>query len=323
MKRSGYFAYIEEKLNILATRIQSRGRLNTLDLHLHSENFYAYFLNELYGWGLKNENPVKQNVEAIDLIDHQNKIVVQVSATNTKAKVEDSLKKELLKQYSLYNFKFVSIANDADDLRKKSFANPHSINFDPKNDVLDKHSILNLILGLEVEKQRSVFDFIKNELGSEVDEIKLESNLASIINILAKESWDKKDSEYKFSPFEINRKISHNELKITQAVIHEYKIYHHRVDEKYEEFDLTGLNKSYSILQLIGRFYIEECVKETNPDRIFLNIVGRVMDKVQESINFVKTEFEVLALCADILVVDAFIRCKIFENPENYNHATS
>ncbi len=323
MNRSGYFDYIEEKLNILATRIQSRGRLNILDLHLHSENFYAHFLNELFNWELNNENPNKQNVEAIDLVDRQNKIVVQVSATSTKTKVEDSLKKEFLKSYSTYTFKFVSIANDADDLRKKSFANPHGINFDPQNDVIDKNSILNRISGLGIEEQRVVYDFIRKELGNEVDEIKLESNLASIINILAKEAWDGKDSEYKFNPFEIDRKITQNDLKTTKTVIHEYKIYHHRVDEKYETFDLAGTNKSYSVLQLISKFYVEESMKTNNPDEIFLKVANRVMEKAKGSINFIKTEFEVLALCADIIVVDTFIRCKIFENPENYNYADS
>ncbi len=30
-----------------------------------------------------------------------------------------------------------------------------------------------------------------------------------------------------------------------------------------------------------------------------------------------------LELGVDIMPVDAFIRCKIFENPENYNYANS
>lgn len=44
MNRSQYFNYIEEKLNTLATRIESRGKLNILDFHLHSEDFYLHFL---------------------------------------------------------------------------------------------------------------------------------------------------------------------------------------------------------------------------------------------------------------------------------------
>ena len=134
MNRTEYFDYIEEKLNLLATRINARGKLNILNLNIQAETFYAYFIHELYGWKLNNENAFKQNIEAIDLIDDTNKIVIQVSATSTKEKIESALKKDIIKQYATYTFKFISIANDCDDLRKKTFANPHGINFNPSND---------------------------------------------------------------------------------------------------------------------------------------------------------------------------------------------
>ncbi len=133
--------YIVEKIDTLATRINSKGRLNILNLHVHSEDFYAFLLNELYGWQLKNANSSKQNVEGIDLIDHANKFIIQVSATNTKQKVESSLDKDLIKIHSTYTFKFISIANDADDLRKKTFDNPHGIKFNPQDDVVDKQRV--------------------------------------------------------------------------------------------------------------------------------------------------------------------------------------
>lgn len=323
MNRSGYFDYIEEKLNILATRINSRGKLNVLNLHNHSENLYAYFLNELYGWFSFNKNPEQQNIEAIDLIDEENKFVIQVSATNTKQKVEDSLKRDLIKTYSTYTFKFISIANDCDDLRIKSFSNPHNILFNPSNDIIDKKRILNTILISDIDKQKSIYEFIRKELGNEVDIVKLDTNLALIINILSKEQWDGTGREDTFNPFEINRKIEYNDLKATKELINEYKIYHYKIDKKYEEYDLQGANKSYSILRLINKFYIEESIKSNHADTVFINVSNRVLQKVQESGNFIKTEFETLVLCVDILIVDAFIRCKIFENPENYNHANS
>jgi hypothetical protein len=321
MNRSVYFDYVEEKVNTLATRINSRGRLNILNLHIHSENFYAYLLNELYGWNLKNENPFKQNIEAIDLIDHTNKYVIQVSATNTKQKVELSLEKDIIKDYSSYTFKFISIANDTDDLKGKVFKNPFDINFNSKNDIIDKKSILNFILNSQIDDQRRIYDFIKKELGSDSDVLKLDSNLATIISILSKENWNVKNPDIDFDPFEINRKIDHNNLKASRRIIDDYKIYHNKVEKKYEEFDSLGANKSYSVLQLIGKYYVEESVKSGNSDEVFLSVTNRVVQKVQESGNFEIMESDILILCVDILVVDAFIRCKIFENPENYKHA--
>ena len=56
MNRLNNFNYIEDKLNYLAYRIESRGGLNLLELNLHSENFYLHFLNLLFDWDLKNLN---------------------------------------------------------------------------------------------------------------------------------------------------------------------------------------------------------------------------------------------------------------------------
>jgi len=49
MNRPSYFNYIVSKLSALATEIELRGKLNFLDLHLHSENFYLFFFNDSQG----------------------------------------------------------------------------------------------------------------------------------------------------------------------------------------------------------------------------------------------------------------------------------
>ncbi len=69
MKRQEYFNFIEEKLSSLATRIEMRGDLNLLDLHLRAENFYLDFFNLLFGWNLINLNVEQPNVAGIDLVD--------------------------------------------------------------------------------------------------------------------------------------------------------------------------------------------------------------------------------------------------------------
>ena len=93
MNRSGYFNYIEEKLNFLAYRIKERGKLNLLDLNIYSETFFAEMMNMLLDLNLKNMNAIWQNVEGIDLIDIDNKVVAQVSSTNSRQKIENFLNK--------------------------------------------------------------------------------------------------------------------------------------------------------------------------------------------------------------------------------------
>ena len=105
MQRKNYFDYVEEKLAILSIRVKNRGKLNILDVHMHSENFYRDFINLLYGWSLENANNRLQNIEAIDLIDDNVKLIVQVSATATKTKINNSLSKKSIEKISkvLYN----------------------------------------------------------------------------------------------------------------------------------------------------------------------------------------------------------------------------
>lgn len=322
MNRSKYFEYIEDKLATLAFRIERKGKLNILDLHLHSENFYMHFFNKLFGWNLYNMNDKLQNVEAIDLIDDTNKLLIQVSATATKDKIEKALKKEIIKKYADYTFLFISISKNASDLRTKIYKNPHNLTFNPATNIYDTNSIQNKILSLEIETQKRIFHFIKNELGNEVDAVKLDSNLASVINILAKENFSSEEILNKKISFEIDRKISHNNLDTAKYIIEDYKIYHNKVDKQYSEFDKFGSNKSKSVLDNIRKEYLK-LIKITSDDELFFKIIENVITKIIESKNFIQIPIDELELCVNILVVDAFIRCKIFINPENYNYATT
>ncbi|QRZ21544.1 SMEK domain-containing protein [Vibrio sp. sp1] len=323
MNRTAYYNYIDEKIHTLAYRIETNGKLNMLHLHMHSESFYLHLLNLLYGYELENLNKVLQNVEAIDLIDHKNKIIIQVSSTCTKNKVESALEKEIIKKYLSYNFKFISISKDASNLRKNNFKNPHGISFSPSRDIIDIPSILNEILQKDIAGQMSVYNFIKGELGNGVDVAKLDSNLAIIINILAKENWHGNVGESTIKQFEIERKISHNELDSAKDLIEEYSLFHGRVDSKYSVFDSQGSNKSSSVLATIKREYIKSKKGASDSDEIFFNVIEALKNKVIESANYSEIPIDELELCIDILVVDAFVRCKIMDNPEGYSYAAS
>jgi len=322
MNRVNYFNYCEERLHVLAYRIEGRGKLNFLELNLHSENFYLHLFNAMFGWNLENLNAVKQNSEAIDLIDKIGRIIIQVSATSTKAKVDSALKKDL-SSYAGYSFKFILIAKDATQLRDKTYANPHKLIFTPGDDIHDVPSILRVFNTLDIDKQRTVYELIKKELGEEVSPQKVESNLATVIHILSKEDLNRDDtSGFRADPFEIDRKIEENELKRAKAIIEDYKTHHSRVDRIYSEFNLQGVNKSVSVLDSIRRDYLVNQA-QCSDDDLFFKIIECVVDRVQKSSNYTPIPIDELELCVNILVVDAFIRCKIFKNPVGPNDAAS
>lgn len=240
----------------------------------------------------------------------------------TKQKIESSLSKDLLSKYSGYSFKFISISKNADDLRSKSFENPHNLNFSSQDDIYDITSILKIIMSFDIDKQKQIYEFIKNELGEEIEPTTIVTNLATIINILAKEDWNKEDLSHQINYYAIDRKIEFNNLNKAKYIIEDYNIYHSRIDGIYSEFDKQGVNKSISVLNSMRNIYITHN-ELPNADDLFFKIIESVMDKIEKSTNYETIAYDELELCVNILVVDAFIRCKIFENPQGYSHATS
>lgn len=324
MNRATYYNFIEERLITLCTRVELRGKINILDYHLHSENFYRDLFNKLYTWNLENLNSQVQNVEAIDLVDRTNNIVIQISATNTKLKIDTALSKPSLSstEYDGFNFKFISIARDANNLRSQSYSPPTGINFIPATDIYDAKSILQDVYNLDIDKFEIIYKLIKSELGRETDALRLESNLSSVINILSKENLASVDLNANINSFEIDRKIDFNSLNTSKEIINDYKYSHHIVDKIYSEFDKSGCNKSISVLNTIKGEYTNHS-SELTGDELFNLVISNISKRILQSSNFKKTPQEEMEMCVGILVVDAFIRCKIFKNPNDYNYATS
>lgn len=319
MNRSTYWNLCELRLSTLCTRVELRGKLNILDFHLHAEDFYMNFLNTLFGFSLKNMNQITQNAAGIDLIDRVNKLVLQVSSTASKAKIESALSKDL-KAYKKYRFNFVSISKDASDLRKQSFVNPHKLFFSPLEDIHDVKSILGHILHLDIAKQRVIHDFLLKELHSDEGPLPVETNLAAVINILAIENFDEaKDSPVPHA-FNVDKKLIFNNLVAAAIVIEDYKIQHHRIDKMYSVFDAAGKNKSASVLNWLRKSYIKLSNQHSGDD-LFFQVVEQAIQTVQKSANYVEIPLEELAMWINALTVDAFIRCKIFKNPEESTHA--
>lgn len=322
MQRKNYFDYVEEKLAILSIRVKNRGKLNILGVHMHSENFYRDFINLLYGWSLENANNRLQNIEAIDLIDDNVKLIVQVSATATKTKINNSLSKKSIEEYAKrgYTFKFVSIAENADQLRQQKYNNLYNIGFNPKKDIYDISSLEKDILNLKLQKLEEVYQFIKAELGNMPDCVRFNSDLTTIINILAEVKLDENEPLGNINMFEIDKKIEFNKLDIAASIIDDYKIFYNQVEKKYREFDKMGLNKSMLVLQSLKKMYIDALLKNKydNSDLLFVGLIDEVKEIVINSSNYFDISKETLEACASLLVVDAFMRCKIFKNPEGY-----
>lgn len=204
---------------------------------------------------------------------------------------------------------------------KKPFKNLHNISFDIKNDIIDITYILKKVDSLNIDDQKRNYEFIRKELG-EVDVVKLESNLSTIINLLAKEDLNNPDNTLQTNAFEIDKKITYNDLNNAKIIIDEYRIYYSSVNKKYNELDKMGYNKSMGILAKFQKEYAKIKTDIITPDDLFFKIIENIISEIEKSANFSPIPNDELELCVNILAVDAFIRCKIFENPEQYNYVT-
>lgn len=148
----------------------------------------------------------------------------------------------------------------------------------------------------------------------------LESNLATIINILAKENLGSDDSQPLTIPYEVEKKIYFNDLQDRYELIVEYNEYCGKIDRIYSEYDREGSNKSRSVLDAIKKFY-EKYATQLSGVVLFDRVIECVVDRIQKSPNFIPIPIEELEMCVRILVVDTFIRCKIFKNPEGNTNA--
>ena len=320
MERENFVTYISQKLAFLRLLIVQNGKLNLLNTNVISENFYRDLLNLLYEFNLENLNKSISNEKAVDLADTTNKIIVQVTSDSSKKKIENTILKLNTEKYDGFNLKIVFIGNPNHSLRNVQFSIPSNFSFTPAIDILDVDSILKDIINLSTPRLEQIYEFIKNEIKYSDPTINLDSKLTQVINILVNENLDS-NNDINIQDFDIDKKIIFNNLNGVNTIINEYVKYNGKLSKIYSTFDSSGKNASFAVLQAIRKEYTSNKNNfKDNSLGLFMEIVKNIKQTVLESKNLNEMSTEELDLCIDIIIVDAFIRCKIFENPEGYRY---
>lgn len=121
-------------------------------------------------------------------------------------------------------------------------------------------------------------------------------------------------------PYDISEKIEYNCLKKNKYIVEEYKIYTYGLHNLYDELEEFGTIKKNVVLNRIKHLYLE--AKGENTDGSIESIRAKaddIFDEVVENVfnligNTQLDESE-LFLAVQIVVVDAFIECKVLEKP--------
>ncbi len=126
--------------------------------------------------------------------------------------------------------------------------------------------------------------------------------------------------------FDIEHKIKHNSIIRNKPLIDEYKIFYTKIASLYEELESQGSFKKENLLRNIRKVYLKTKGKyvgsaiQTDSFEIIQknadNIIEDIEDELIESCDsYQTTTREDISFGVSIIMVDAFMRCKILEGP--------
>ncbi len=130
--------------------------------------------------------------------------------------------------------------------------------------------------------------------------------------------------ETKISVFDIGKKIEHNSIVRNKTLIEDYKIFYTKLSSLYAELESQGSFKKENLLRNIGRIYSsvkgkyvgtsenKTAIIQANADNIIEDIEERLAESCREYSDLYDED---IAFGISIVMVDAFMRCKILEEP--------
>jgi len=118
-------------------------------------------------------------------------------------------------------------------------------------------------------------------------------------------------------------KIQYNEVRKYKAIIEEYKIYQGRLSKIYDEIERIGSTKKELVLRNIKNLYIREKGKydsfdgiKANADTIISNVESELWNLIENSKkSHIDIPIEAVEMSLLVILVDAFMRCSILEEP--------
>jgi predicted metal-dependent hydrolase len=127
------------------------------------------------------------------------------------------------------------------------------------------------------------------------------------------------------TPFNITDKISHNALKRNKSLIEEYGKYYPKINSLYRELEKQGSFKKEKLLRNIKQLYIRikgQYVLDSSNELQSIqdnadNIIEDIENKLLEFVDNRHSQKDDIAFAIPIVMVDAFMRCKILEKPDN------
>lgn len=146
------------------------------------------------------------------------------------------------------------------------------------------------------------------------------SALNKVINAIASNIDEMLDLPETLNAPNTEAKISFNNVKRYERIIREFAVYQIKLNRIYEIIEKEGSAKKAMVLHSIKRIYLEVSSKydevKNNSDAIIDDVIENIMDKVDKAPNKLnELDQETIDFSLMIIIVDAFMRCNILEEP--------
>ncbi|MBA5249076.1 MAG: hypothetical protein FE834_06025 [Gammaproteobacteria bacterium] len=142
------------------------------------------------------------------------------------------------------------------------------------------------------------------------------SAIAKVVNKIADIDIDEiQGSEVQFS-FKPEDKIKYNNIQRYKSLFENYKIYSTRLNTIYDGMEAGGSIKKNMILRNIQSIYLmaKDRLKtgvENQADNIIEEVKNKLLYKLEDS----ELDEESISFAVEVILVDAFMRCKILKEP--------
>ena len=153
--------------------------------------------------------------------------------------------------------------------------------------------------------------------------IKNPSSLNIVIGFIGKRIFDDDNIDETFNAPNTEDKISYNNIIRYKPIIEEYAIFQGKLNIIYKEIEKEGSTKKEFVLHNIKRLYLKEKGKykdineiRANADNIIDSIENELWKIVEGANNPIPDlPIEAIGISLLIILVDAFMRCNILEEP--------
>lgn len=271
-------------------------------------------MNLIYGYELKNANHLEKNAPAIDLIDHKNRIAVQVTSDNSSTKIKHTIEEFNKSQaYHLYDRLVVLILTQ----KKKyssNFDTQGLFSFEKARDIWDVEKLIKDIRELETEQIKNISDYLSEELYNKYYSVRETQagevdTIIDLIEYISQHRKVNKDRETTVDPeYKIYKRFKNFADKLITEYTTLYTIYGEALNIVNETL---GIDEAQDIiimfyLQDISVQFLEE--EHDNPIAALNKLVTYFEEKL--SINGKKYDRSAIKF----YLVNEMIKCRVFPN---------